>query len=184
MRLDHATLKCSPQSLCRVSSCWKKGGRQAPQPRQGELIVKPWCKIELHFHDPQTGHGYVALSSLELGTEPNGRACMRQDFHISSRTPRDLKRCQAQALNSKQHCRVIDHRLLGCQQLVQTSPGTDSQPTNGACWADLSKARLMTETYALAGTVTSERQDAEPWGHMLRQDIAECSHFSSQTMAL
>ena len=26
MRLDHATLKCSPQSLCRVSSCWKKGG--------------------------------------------------------------------------------------------------------------------------------------------------------------
>ena len=108
MRLDHATLKCSPQSLCRVSSCWTKGGRQAPQPRQGELIVKPWCKIELHFHDPQTGHSYVALSSLELGTESNGRACMRQDFHISSRTPRDLKRCQAQALNSKQHCRVID----------------------------------------------------------------------------
>ena len=85
MRLDHATLKCSPQSLCRVSSCWKKGSRQAPQPRQGELIVKPWSKIELHFHDPQTGHSYAALSSLELGTEPNVRACMRQDFHIGSR---------------------------------------------------------------------------------------------------
>ena len=99
MRLDHATLKCSPQSLCRVSSCWKRGGRQAPQPLQGELIVKPWCKIELHFHDPQTGHGYVALSSLESrnGTEWPGLHAARLPHKLeNSARPQALPSASAQ----------------------------------------------------------------------------------------
>ena len=60
-------LSSALHSLCVVyPAAGKRGSRQAPQPRQGELIVKPWSKIELHFHDPQTGHSYAALSNFEL----------------------------------------------------------------------------------------------------------------------
>ena len=76
-------LSSALHSFCVVyPAAAKRGEPPSSAAPTGRIDRQAWCKIELHFHDPQTGHSYVALSSLELGTEPNVRACMRQDFHI------------------------------------------------------------------------------------------------------